>query len=234
MLLFTLFINEKNATKCRVKNTYRDENGICKCKPHYFGDPDVLSIGCWTCRPKCHRNAVCTGPSVCKCNGGYYGDGINYCKPNHFLPKIVSIHPKAVQAYSRDFVTIKTNKNIPINATTYAMFDKIIVKCNHSMTSLHCQVPWLIPINTTVKISFNGFDWSRDHSYLQFFLVQPQDTSKYFSMFILSAVFVAYIISILPYRNPIRKAQALADTSQTISNLPSVIRRFSATSQNED
>ena len=191
--------NTTNMTKCPGRNSYRDPKGKCKCKPNYFGDPDQKSVGCWTCHPKCHPNAICKSQSHCICNGGYFGDGIISCKPISFLPVIESVHPSFGRSYAtNDYISIKMTTQIPDNITAYAKFSDFVVPCNTSVYTLHCKLPWLIPSNTSLYVSYNGIDWSRNKWYFAFIDSPKEIKSNILVFFIALAMFVYIVILAIP------------------------------------
>ena len=222
-----------NITKCPGRNSYRDPKGKCKCKPNYFGDPDQKSIGCWTCNPKCHQNAICKSQSHCICNGGYFGDGIISCKPISFLPVIESVHPSYGRSYStNDYISIKMTTQIPENITAYAKFSDFVVNCNKSVYTLHCKLPWLIPSNTSLRVSYNGNDWSRNEWNFVFVETPKEITFNILIFFIALAIFLYIIIVSIPcnrkFSSHIQKMNNNADNVFPPSK--SRLRKLSASS----
>ena len=103
------------------------------------------------------------------------------------------------------------------------MFDIFISKCNHIETALHCQVPSLLPINSSVKISFNGADWSIEKFYLPFVNTQLHDDSIYFTSFIAASLLAAYIITMWPKKSRLGQVHALKEAgANSHSRLPSI------------
>jgi len=57
-----------------------EETYYCSCVQGFAGSIDDSAESRWSCHasscsPSCHPNALCIAP-VCKCNDGYYGDGL--------------------------------------------------------------------------------------------------------------------------------------------------------------
>ena len=232
--LFLLTLSNKtitiNKTKCLGRHSYRDISGKCRCKPNYFGDPNDRTTGCWTCNPRCHKNAICKAHSQCMCNGGYFGDGIISCKPISFLPKIEAVYPATGRAYSHDHITLKMSTRIPDNVTAYVKFNSFVVKCNTSLSSLHCQIPWMIPLNSSLKASYNGKDWSRDNWYFAF-VEAPEDTNSYTTpIFVVLAIVIPSIVFIIPCNPKNKKIKYIKEKADDMFSTNKTSRRKLSTS----
>ena len=222
-------LNLTNSTKCPGKNSYRDSKGKCKCKPNYFGDPDKKSVGCWTCNPKCHKDAICKSRSQCMCNGGYFGDGIISCKPISFLPVIESVYPSFGRSHStNDYISIKLKSKIPDNSSAYAKFSDFVVECNTSIYTLHCKLPWLIASNTSLRVSFNGNDWSRKE-WNFVFVDSPEEIKTHLFIFFIPASFLVYLI-INEFSCHKKKQKTIQSSKDTSRNYQMKHRRLSASS----
>lgn len=90
-----------NKSDCILPNTIY-YGGLCHCRLFYdFGEP--AKKGCWRCRPKCTKNAICTQRSGCKCANFTIGDGYKSC--NTHIPKIKRAYTK--KDHKTVFVEIK-------------------------------------------------------------------------------------------------------------------------------
>ena len=159
MILFLIFLF------CNQKNRIINEKGECICKNGYFGT-DLSD--CWICIPKCHLNSQCISNNICKCNEGYYGDGILNCLPNSNLPVILDYFPKSSIKNLKSYINIQLMKKIPEDIEeTFIKFNYIIIKCNHSIKTIFCEIPEYNIGNISIKVSFDRKYWSNKSIYFQ-------------------------------------------------------------------
>ena len=138
----------------------------CVCEEGYFAHEDEINTtGCYTCEPKCHSQAYCDAPNVCKCKYGLIGDGLNNCMfPD---PVIKKVHVPMPNQLSPVPVIVEYNAPDFIPYTAFCKFGdkKVEPALIFDNGSIACLSPDKMRGDTKIQISYDGIKYSKGEPY---------------------------------------------------------------------
>ncbi|EAY11773.1 hypothetical protein TVAG_106680 [Trichomonas vaginalis G3] len=146
-----------NRTDCTLPNTIY-YGGQCHCRLFFdFGEP--AKKGCWRCRPKCSKDALCTQTEGCKCPNFTIGDGYSRCEVH--VPKIKRAYVKKDKKVI--FVEIKPIKWSYPHVAFCKFANTIIEGQLISSDTIKCVRNKRKTKNTKVDVSWDSFAFTHQN-----------------------------------------------------------------------